>query len=80
MTTEKAQASRRKFIKRAAYLPPAILTLAVVPSYAKAGSEKEVVNGSGYEANGNGNGNGLGKAAGRRVADAVKGQGKGKGN
>jgi hypothetical protein len=32
--------SRREFVKKAAYVPPAILTLAVAPSYAKAGSEK----------------------------------------
>lgn len=38
-TTEKVQASRRKFIKRAAYIPPAILTLAVAPRYAKSGSQ-----------------------------------------
>ena len=47
VTTEKVQAaaesveaSRRDFIRRAAYIAPAILTLAVAPSYAKAGSEK----------------------------------------
>jgi hypothetical protein len=38
---KKVQASRREFVKKAAYVPPAILTLAVAPSYAKAGSEKE---------------------------------------
>jgi hypothetical protein len=32
--------SRRKFIKKAAYVTPAILSLKVVPAYAKAGSEK----------------------------------------
>jgi hypothetical protein len=32
--------SRRKFIKKAAYVTPAVLTLAVAPAYAKAGSEK----------------------------------------
>jgi hypothetical protein len=32
--------SRRKFIKKAAYITPAVLTLAVAPAYAKAGSEK----------------------------------------
>jgi hypothetical protein len=37
---EDFQASRRDFMKRAAYVAPAILTLAVAPSYAKAGSEK----------------------------------------
>ena len=41
MTAKKVQASRREFMKRAAYVPPAILTLAVAPSYAKNGSEKE---------------------------------------
>jgi len=40
-TAEKVQASRRDFIIRAAYVTPAILTLAVAPSYAKAGSEKK---------------------------------------
>ena len=39
--TEQAQGSRRDFIKQAAYVAPAILTLAVAPSYAKAGSNKE---------------------------------------
>jgi hypothetical protein len=33
-------ASRREFVKRAAYVAPAILTLAVAPEYAKAGSVK----------------------------------------
>jgi hypothetical protein len=33
-------ASRRDFVKRAAYVVPAILTLAAAPAYAKAGSEK----------------------------------------
>jgi hypothetical protein len=33
---------RREFVKKAVYLPPAILTLAVAPSYAKAGSEKRL--------------------------------------
>jgi hypothetical protein len=41
MTEKKVQASRREFMRRAAYVPPAILTLAVAPSYAKAGSGKE---------------------------------------
>ena len=34
--------SRRAFVTRAAYMAPAILTLAAAPSYAKAGSEKPV--------------------------------------
>jgi hypothetical protein len=40
MTAKKAQASRREFMKRAAYVPPAILTLAAAPSYAQTGSAK----------------------------------------
>jgi hypothetical protein len=32
--------SRREFVKKAAYVTPAVLTLAVAPSYAKAGSDK----------------------------------------
>jgi hypothetical protein len=42
MAKEKIQASRREFVKKAAYVPPAILTLAAAPSYAKTGSEKKV--------------------------------------
>jgi hypothetical protein len=38
--TSSAKAGRRDFIKKAAYVAPAILTLAVAPAYAKAGSEK----------------------------------------
>jgi hypothetical protein len=40
--TEKVRASRRDFVRRAAYVPPVILTLAVAPSYAKAGSVKKI--------------------------------------
>jgi hypothetical protein len=32
--------SRRKFIKKIAYVPPAILTLSAVPSYATTGSPR----------------------------------------
>jgi hypothetical protein len=32
--------SRRQFVKQAAYITPAILSLAVAPAFAKAGSEK----------------------------------------
>jgi len=32
--------ARRRFVKRAAYVTPAILTLAASPSFAKAGSTK----------------------------------------
>lgn len=34
--------SRRKFVKRVAYVAPAILSLAVAPAFAKAGSVKPV--------------------------------------
>jgi hypothetical protein len=34
--------SRRKFIRTAAYIAPAVLTLAVAPAYAKAGSTKDL--------------------------------------
>ena len=37
---QQPDASRRAFVTRAAYMAPAILTLAAAPSYAKAGSEK----------------------------------------
>jgi hypothetical protein len=40
VVTKKQQAARREFVKKAAYVAPVILTLAVAPSYAKAGSEK----------------------------------------
>jgi hypothetical protein len=32
--------SRREFVKKAAYIAPAILTLQAAPQYAKAGSNK----------------------------------------
>ena len=32
--------SRRDFVKKAVYVPPAILTLQAAPAYAKYGSEK----------------------------------------
>ena len=38
---EKHDATKRKFVKTAAYVTPAILTLQAVSTYAKAGSEKE---------------------------------------
>jgi hypothetical protein len=40
MSAEQNRASRREFVKRATYVAPAILTLTVAPSYAKAGSVK----------------------------------------
>jgi len=33
--------SRREFVKKAAYVPPAILTLAAAPAFAKTGSYKD---------------------------------------
>jgi hypothetical protein len=38
--TSSTNAGRRDFIKKAAYVAPAVLTLAVAPAYAKAGSHK----------------------------------------
>ena len=32
--------SRRSFVKKAAYVAPAVLTLAAAPAYVKAGSDK----------------------------------------
>ena len=37
----KQDESRRKFVKKMAYVPPVILTLAAAPSFAKNGSHKE---------------------------------------
>ena len=37
---ERNNHARREFVKKAAYVAPAIVTLAVRPSYAKTGSEK----------------------------------------
>jgi len=36
----KHQVSRREFVKKAAYIAPAVITLQAAPMYAKAGSEK----------------------------------------
>lgn len=37
---EQTSETRRNFVKKAAYVAPAILTLRAAPSYAKSGSEK----------------------------------------
>ena len=37
----KSNKSRREFVKKAAYVPPAILTLAATPAFAKNASEKD---------------------------------------
>ena len=39
----KHQASRREFVKKAAYIAPAIITLQAAPMYARAGSVKDRV-------------------------------------
>ena len=36
----KHKVSRREFVKKAAYIAPAIITLTAAPSYARAGSDK----------------------------------------
>jgi hypothetical protein len=40
MEEEQTNQTRREFVKKAVYVAPVILTLAVAPSFAKAGSEK----------------------------------------
>lgn len=40
MSEEVKHVSRREFVKKATYVAPVILTLAVAPSHAKAGSNK----------------------------------------
>ena len=37
--------SRRKFIKKLAYVPPAVLTFSVAPSYATTGSPRSIKDG-----------------------------------
>jgi len=37
----KHQVTRREFVKKAAYIAPAIITLTAAPSYARAGSAKQ---------------------------------------
>jgi hypothetical protein len=37
--TKQHRSSRREFVKKAAYIAPAILTLEAAPAYAKAGSK-----------------------------------------
>lgn len=41
--------SRRTFVKRAAYVAPAVLTLAAAPEFAKAGSVKDPWKGPGKD-------------------------------
>jgi hypothetical protein len=55
MAKEKKQMSRREFIKKAAYIPPVVLTLAAAPAFIKAGSGDE---GRPEEAKGKGKGKG----------------------
>ena len=41
MARDKIRPGRREFVKKAAYVPPAILSLAAAPHFAKAGSVKK---------------------------------------
>jgi hypothetical protein len=50
---DQSSEARRKFVKRAAYVAPAILTLQAAPSYAKSGSEKPGKGGKKDKAYGN---------------------------
>jgi hypothetical protein len=45
----KVSGSRREFVKKAAYIAPAIITLAAAPSYARAGSAKKDQNQQGQD-------------------------------
>ena len=67
-----ADPSRRDFIKKAAYVAPAILTLPVAPAYAKAGSVKTI--------NNNKNKNKHQAGGHDHNDDNRQGKGKGKGN
>ena len=42
MSSPKHDQTRRNFVKRGVYVAPSILTLAVAPEFAKAGSRKPV--------------------------------------
>jgi hypothetical protein len=68
-----ADPSRRDFIKKAAYVAPAILTLPAAPQYAKAGSVKTINNNKNKDKH---TGGGHGRNDDRRHA---QGNGKGKG-
>jgi len=41
MNTQDHNSSKRKFIKKLAYIPPAVITLNTVPSYANTGSPRQ---------------------------------------
>ena len=47
MNAPKPDTQRRRFLRRSAYIAPAILTLAAAPEFAKAGSVKPGNNGNG---------------------------------
>jgi hypothetical protein len=49
---ERESEARRDFIKKAAYVAPAVLTLTAAPSYAKSGSEKPDKKPKGEKSNG----------------------------
>lgn len=65
-------ASRRDFVKRAAYVTPAVLTLAAAPEFAKAGSVKVIDIGKGRDP-GLGKDLDLGKALGKDGASRKMG-------
>lgn len=54
--------TRRAFVKKSAYIAPAILTLAAAPAFAKSGSDKGDKGGD----DGGGNGKGKGKDKGNK--------------
>jgi len=59
---------RRNFIKKAAYIAPAVMTLAAAPSIAQSGS------GAGSNSGGGNNGNPLGSIHGKRPSGAGAGR------
>ena len=59
MDTNNIDMNKRKFVRKAAYVAPAIVTMAAMPSFASAGSNFSGNDRLGY-GNGNGNGNGNG--------------------
>lgn len=58
--------SRRKFIKKLAYVPPAIMTLNAVPSYATTGSPRSKEDEKGSHYSGDNNYSSHGRHRGRR--------------
>lgn len=52
--TDRDRTSRREFLKKAAYIAPAVLTLSAIPSFASAGSWNQYSRGRGNDGVGNG--------------------------